>query len=95
MNVEQFTNKVKELADKKGVVLSGSVKFVFHEGQVSIEGSKVHNADIDADCTVTMGLEDITKMMSGERNIMEIVMSGEMQIEGDMNLVMEVAQILA
>ena len=94
MNLEAFTNQLKELAAENENLLTGSVKLVFEEGVIVLEGNDVHNNNIETDCTVTISLENINKIITGNVNVMDIMMSGEMQMEGDTSIVLQVGALL-
>ena len=98
MSLVNTTDKMKELAAAADS-LESTVKFVFPEGAIYLDGTGEENAvsndDKDADCTVNMTLEDLYDMLSGNLNPMEAFMGGKMQIDGDMGVAMKLSSILA
>ncbi len=79
--------------------LGSTLKFVFSggEGIVFLDGNGdenvVSNEDKEADCTVTVAIEDLNAMMSGDLNPMGAFMGGKLQIEGDMGVAMKLGNL--
>lgn len=56
-------------------------------------GNKVSEEDKDADCTIIVSLEDLTKLYKGELNAMAAVMTGKIKIKGDMGVAMKLQSL--
>jgi putative sterol carrier protein len=95
MSLEATTQKVQELITNNGVGLDSSIKFVFNEGAIHLDGSDITNEDKDADCTINMELADFDSMMAGDLNPMEAFMGGKMQLDGDMNVAMQLSSLFS
>lgn len=65
---------------------------IFIDG--SGEGNVVSEQDGQADCTVSLSLGDLQRLISGELNPMGAVMSGKVKIDGDMSVAMKLQEIL-
>ncbi|EAY31641.1 SCP2 sterol-binding domain-containing protein [Microscilla marina] len=93
MSVEATTQKVQELV-AGGTGFDSSIKFVFNEGGViHLDGNDVSNEDKEAACTINMELSDFDAMMAGDLNPMEAFMGGKMQLDGDMNVAMQLSSL--
>jgi len=52
------------------------------------------DASIEADCTIRISAENLTKLMAGELNPMMAYTLGKLKIEGSMGVAMKVAALL-
>ncbi|MDX2301665.1 MAG: SCP2 sterol-binding domain-containing protein [Microscillaceae bacterium] len=98
MDLASVTQKVAEKAANASENLGSSVKFDLREnGVVYLNGSnnEVSNENNDADCTVSMDLEDFNAMLDGEINPMSAFMGGKMQIDGDMSVAMKMSSLFS
>jgi len=77
--------------------LGNTLKFNFGEQQLYINGLGATNQisldDKDAACLVNVSLEDFNKMMQGQLSPMNAVMSGQLDIKGDMNVAMKLQSL--
>ncbi len=96
--IDQVTEKFK-VAAGNAAPIGATIKFVLDDNPVFIDGTGdenvVSNDDGDADCTITMSLEDLDKLRKGELNPMMAVMSGKIKIKGDMGLAMKLQSLLS
>lgn len=97
MTLEETTQKVISLAEKKSGSIGKKIKFKFDEGVIHLDDSsnptKVSNADDYADCTVKVSLVNFNKLMSGDMNAMGAFMMGKIKVEGDMGLAMKLSNL--
>ena len=93
MSLEATTTKVQELVAANGAGFDSSIKFVFNEGIIHLEGDSISNEDKEAACTINMELSDFDAMMAGDLNPMEAFMGGKMQLDGDMNVAMQLQSL--
>lgn len=54
----------------------------------------VNNADLDADCTVRITLENLSALLSGKLDPMTGFMTGKFQVEGDMGVAMKLQRLV-
>ena len=94
MSLEATTQKVQEMV-AGGAALDSSIKFVFNEGVIHLEGSNLSNEDKEAACTINMELRDFEAMIAGDLNPMEAFMGGKMQLDGDMNVAMQLSSLFS
>jgi putative sterol carrier protein len=93
MNIESIAAKIGERVAGSG--FDRSVKFDLKgAGIIVIDGSDVSTADREADCTITMSLDDFEQLISGDLNPTAAFMQGKMKIEGDMSVAMQLSQVL-
>ena len=92
---------VSTMAEKAGgaSALGHTIKFVFAEGCVYVDGTGESNAvstdDKDAECTVNVEKDDLQAMLEGELSPMSAFMSGKLGVEGDMSVAMKVGELFA
>lgn len=79
--------------------LGATIKFSLDEHVVFIDGTGDQNVisteDKEADCTITMGVDTLLKLKSGDLNPMMAVMTGKIKIKGDMGMAMKLQSLLA
>ncbi len=98
MSLEQVTEGLRErVGEDSG--LGATLKFDFGDiGVVYIDGAAtpntVHNEDIDADCTISMTLEDFMSMVNGELDGTTAFMMGKLKVAGDMGIAMKIQSVL-
>jgi putative sterol carrier protein len=96
MSLENTTQQISALAEKAGGI-GNSIKFVFDEGVIYLDGAgernAVSNEDKDADCTVKVAKEDLDAMLSGDLNPMNAFMGGKLRVEGDMGVAMKLQSL--
>lgn len=79
--------------------LDATVKFDFgEEGCLYLDGTSepcaVSNEDADADCVVSMSLDDFKEMATGELDPTAAFMMGKLKVTGDMGVAMKLAAVL-
>lgn len=98
MSLDSTLSQVQEKLANASDSIGSTVKFDFgSEGVIFLDGAANPNTatteDKDADCTVTMELDDFRSMLSGDLNPMGAFMGGQMQIDGDMSVAMKLSSI--
>lgn len=97
MNLEQATQKVKELASSHAGRFGASANFKFEEGTIhlndSVQPTIVTNEESAADCTLKLSIDNFEKMMSGDLNPMMAFMTGKLKIEGDKGVAMKLSSL--
>ncbi len=98
MSLEQVTEGMRErVGEDSG--LGATLKFDFGDvGVVYVDGTAtpntVSNEDIDADCTISMTLEDFMSMVNGELDGTTAFMMGKLKVAGDMGIAMKIQSVL-
>ena len=98
MNLEESTETIRtNMGEDSG--LGATVKFDFgDDGKIFLDGAStpnsVSNDDLEADCTISMTLEDFTSMLSGELDPTTAFMMGKLTVEGDMSIAMKLSTVI-
>lgn len=98
MTLEGTTKKVKELFEK-AEGFSDTLTFDFGEdGKISVDGRKnppeVSNENLHSDCTIKVSLSDFNKILTGDLNPQMTFMSGNLSVEGNMGIAMNLVSII-
>lgn len=87
---------VAALSERMDGELPGSAKFVLSgEGCIMIDGSGVRAGDEDADVTLTADASVFQSILDGETNPTAAFMTGQLTVDGDMGLAMQLANVLS
>lgn len=97
MSFDSTLNAIKGRA-ATAASLGASLKFDFGDQQILLDGTGDSNVvstdNKDADCTVSVKLEDLEAMMTGDLNPMMAFMSGKIKVKGDMGVAMKLQSFL-
>ena len=79
--------------------LNATLKFDCGDsGVVYVDGlakpNTVSNENVDAICTVTLALEELSAMLSGELNAVSGFMAGKLKVSGDMSVAMRLQNVV-
>lgn len=79
--------------------LDASLKFdCGDDGCIFIDGKStpntVSNANTEADCTVTITLDNLNAMLSGELDPVTGFMGGKLKVSGDMSIAMKLQRVV-
>jgi putative sterol carrier protein len=79
--------------------LNATLKFDCGDnGVVYVDGlakpNTVSNENLDAICTVSLTLEDLGAMLSGELNAVSGFMAGKLKVSGDMGVAMRLQNVV-
>lgn len=82
----------KGLKDK---TFEGSLKFdCGDDGVIVLIDNQATTLDQDADCTIRISQENLTKLLTGKLNPMTGVALGKLKISGNMGVAMKLGQLL-
>ncbi len=97
MNLNDITEKIRKLSNENSGSIEAKIKFDFSDCCVLINDTvsppEVSNNNEDADCTITVSIEDFEKILNKEMSSMNAFMSGKMKISGEMHLAMKLSSI--
>jgi hypothetical protein len=76
--------------------INGAIKFVVEDEKMPFEATVKFGGELqsDPDCTITVGLDTARSMAAGETNPQAAFMSGQIKIEGDMTMVMQLMPLM-
>ena len=96
MSLETSTETVRtKVASATG--FDHTVKFDFgDDGKIFVDGNEntTSNDDADADCTITMSLEDFEQMLAGDLDATSAFMMGKLKVSGDMGVAMKLSSVI-
>ena len=98
MSLESSTEAVRgNTGENSG--LGATVKFNFgDDGIIFVDGAStpnsVSNEDNDADCTISMSLDDFESLLAGDLDPTSAFMAGKLKVAGDMSIAMKLSQVL-
>ncbi len=98
MGIGELTNKIKEKVGTNSG-LDATVKFdLGSDGVIFVDGKSTPNAvsndDKDADCTITMTLENFLKLIAGDLDPTTAYMFGKLKISGSMGVAMKLSKVI-
>ena len=98
MSLDTLTNRIKEKVGTNSV-LDATVKFdLGGDGVIYVDGksspNSVSNEDKDADCTISMTLENFMKLIEGELDPTTAYMFGKLKIAGSMGVAMKLSMVI-
>ena len=98
MSLEQITDGLRDrVGEDSG--LGAKLKFDFgDDGIVFVDASQVPNTvgndDGEADCTITMSMDDFVAMSGGDLDATTAFMMGKLKVAGDMSIAMKLQSVL-
>lgn len=93
MNVQEVAEAIRAKAEKAG--FKSQVKFdLGQDGVFVLDGTAVSSEDGPADCVVTISLQDLASVVSGELDPTGAFASGKLKVDGDMSTALALAQII-
>jgi putative sterol carrier protein len=98
MSLDVLTNRIKEKVGANSG-LDATVKFdLGGDGIIFVDGksspNSVSNEDKEADCTISMTLENFQKLIEGELDPTTAYMFGKLKIAGSMGVAMKLSKVL-
>jgi len=78
--------------------LNAKLKFDFGDDRLFIDGTQkpavMSHEDEDADCTLQISEENLTKIMHGELDATMAFMTGKLKVKGNTGIAMKLASVL-
>lgn len=97
MDLKATTLLIRERAVKDSS-LGATVKFAFEEGVIFIDGTTipivVSNVDHDADCTISISLDDFASLVNGELDPTTAFMMGKLKVDGPMSIALKLSELI-
>jgi putative sterol carrier protein len=93
MGVQEIAEQLRPRVE--GSDFDKSVKFdTGGDGVILINGKSVSTTDGPADCTISLSLEDLEALLSGDLSPTMAFMTGKIKVGGDMTIAMALSQLL-
>ncbi|HEX6957130.1 MAG TPA: SCP2 sterol-binding domain-containing protein [Ferrovibrio sp.] len=95
MSLEQITQQMSQRVQPG--TLDATVKFDFgDDGKIFVDGpaGSVSNDDKDADCTITISLDNFKSLVAGDLDPTTAFMMGKLKVQGSMGVAMKLQSIL-
>ncbi len=98
MSLESSTELIRgNMGEDSG--LGATVKFdLGDDGKIFLDGKTVPNSvsndDGDAECTITMSMEDFESMLAGDLDPTTAFMMGKLKVDGDMSIAMKLSSVM-
>ena len=74
MNLNDITDRIKELSTNSSGKIESKIKFIFNDGCIFIDDTVnpiiINNEDKEADCTITIDNDDFEKILKKEMDSM-------------------------
>lgn len=98
MQLQICTDKIREKLGQNSS-LQARLKFdCAAEGVIFVDAISlphvVDNIDRDADCTVSLSVENLCALLAGELNPVAGFMSGQLKLAGDMSIAMRLQKVV-
>lgn len=97
MSLEAITGEFQKRAGSTAP-LGASLKMILDDNIIFIDGkgdsNVVSNEDTEADCTIKASMATFNALQSGDLNPMAAVMNGDVVIEGDMMVAMQLQNLI-
>ena len=98
MDLDQVTEGLRARVGDNGGI-DATIKFDFGEdGMIFFDGESapntVTNEDRDAECTISITLENFLKLVDGDLNPTTAFMMGKLKIDGSMGIAMKLQGLL-
>jgi putative sterol carrier protein len=78
--------------------LAAKLKFDFGDDRLFIDGTQtpavMSHEDEDADCTLSISADDLTKIMHGQLDATMAFMTGKLKVKGNTGIAMKLASVL-
>ncbi len=93
MSMDAIADKMRKSAGGSG--FTGSVKFdCGDDGVIVVDGEAVSTGDRDAECTISLSMDDLEAMIAGDIDPTAAFMQGKLKIDGDMSIAMALSRII-
>jgi putative sterol carrier protein len=98
MSLDALTSQIREKVGTNSG-LDATVKFdLGDEGVIFVDGksspNSVSNENKDADCTITMTLENFMKLVEGDLDPTTAYMFGKLKVAGSMGVAMKLSKVI-
>lgn len=93
MGVQDLVDRLRPRVEKSD--FDKSVKFdLGNDGVIVVNGTSISTTDADTDCTISLSLDNLEGLMSGDISPTMAFMTGKIKVTGDMSVAMALSQLL-
>lgn len=93
MGVQDIAEKLRARVESSG--FDRSVKFdTGGDGVIVIDGASISTVDAPTDCVISLSLDDLESLISGDLSPTTAFMTGKIMIEGDMSVAMALSELV-
>jgi len=93
MSLDKIAAKIGERLSSTGFERSVKID-LGADGAILIDGESASVGDGDADCTISMSMDNFESLIAGDLNPTAAFMTGKMKVAGDMSAAMALSQAL-
>ena len=98
MTLSEITERIRSKV-QTDTGLNAKIKLTLDESEfVHVDATRVphvvSNENLDADCTVKLSKQNLTKLLTGDLNPFTAFMMGKVKVEGNMALAMNLNKII-
>ncbi len=93
MSAQDIVERLRPRVEKSD--FEKSVKFdLGSDGVIVVNGNSISTEDADTDCTISLSLDNLEGLMSGDLSPTMAFMTGKIKVTGDMTVAMALSQLL-
>jgi putative sterol carrier protein len=92
MGVQEIAEQLRPRVESSD--FDKSVKFDTGDGVIVIDGKTISTTDAPVDCTISLTLDDLEELLSGDLSPTMAFMTGRIKVDGDMSVAMALSQLL-
>ncbi len=92
--LQDLTERVRQVASTRGNGSRAVTLDLGDTGVIRIEDETVENTDAPSECRVSLSDQDLEALIEGRLDPTMAYMTGQLRVQGDMNLALQLAQAL-
>lgn len=93
MGVQEIAEQMRPRVESSS--FDKSVKFdTGKDGVIVIDGTSIGTTDAPTDCTISLSLDNLEDLLSGELNPTMAFMTGKIKVDGDMSVAMALSKLI-
>ena len=92
--LQDLTDRVREVASRHPDLSRPVVLDLGQDGVIRLANALVDNDDASADCRISLSADDLRSLIDGQMDATMAYMTGQLRLEGDMTLALQLAQAL-
>ncbi len=92
--LQELTGRVRDAASGQSGLSRLVTLDLGETGCIRLDGGTVDNTDGPADCRISLSADDLEELMDGRLDPTMAYMNGQLRVDGDMPLALELASAL-